>query len=385
MFMDIGRLGSKELQGFTGGNESFKKLDEVNLLPTDKIVKGEKTETTGIYEKPIFEKPKAADSPVTDILVIPKKASAAKSGNWSGINKPVIGTDEDGNKVVFKHNNLGIFARVCPPTEMRTRDVKEVVASHIMADEFNLPTVTYQEGHINDEKGIRRDGIVCKFVEGLHTLEDMPVSEIKTPDLAVTQSIVKGWMGDWDITKNDSNVWIKPDGSTLAADFGFSIFDGITDFKIPNANEKVMTAFSKPENVKPIVDKIKNLSDDDIKGMVHRCGSKNIRDWNEKWETDFSDTLIRNRDRLKKKNPFENYYKGFHPFLKSPLNKLTYPLIFFTPEFQVKGSWGHPEVVVDTLKALAGVYQMPVLAKTLLSIEEKIIARQERNKQQTQA
>lgn len=351
-------------------------------MPTDSIEKSQETGDLKIYSRPVIKKAKPEKRTTPDIRVFPTKKSAARDGNWSGINKPIIGKDENGNKVVFKHNKLGIFQRVCPPNEMRMRDVKEVVASHIMADEFNLPTVTYQEGHIIDENGKRHDGIVCNFIEGLRTLEDTPVSEIKNPDQAVQQSIVKGWMGDWDIIKNDSNVWILPDGRAVSADFGFSIADGITDFKIPNANEKVMRAFSKPENVDPIVNKIKNLSDKEIRAMVHRAGSRNIHDWNDKIEKQFTDILIRNRDRLKKNNPFDNYYKGFHPFLKKPLNKLTFPLIFFTPEFQIEGAWGHPEVVLDTFKALAGVYQMPIIAKVLGNLEERIIARQDRKKLQ---
>lgn len=355
---------------------SFKKAGKGPKLPSDKMSTTEKVDA-GIYSKPVFDKkPEATETP--RIRVFPKKKSAAKEGNWSGINKPVLGADEKGNKVVLKHNNLGIFARVCPPSEMRLRDVKEVVASHIMKDEFNLPTVTYQEGYYMDEKGKEHEGIVCNFVDGLRTLEDTDTSAIKNPKQAVEQSIVKGWMGDWDIIYNDSNVWIQPDGTALAADFGFSIADGITDFGVPNANAKVMKNLSKPEFVDPIVKKIKNLSDEDIQGMVHRAGSKNIHDWNPKWEKDFTDTLIRNRDKLKKKNPFNNYYKGFHPFLKKPLNKLMYPLIFFTPEFQIKGAWKRPEIVLDSFKALAGVYQMPLIAKVLGNIEERVIARQDR-------
>lgn len=374
--MDITRIGMQQMPLTTN---VAAKPEKAAVMPKDTVAKAENTKLEGVYEKPTF---KAETSGVPETRVVPSKKSAANANQWSGINKPIIGTDEKGNKVVLKHNTLGIFARVYPKSEMRERDVKEIVASHIMADEFNLPTVTYREGYVIDDNGQRKDGIVCDFCEGLRTLENTSTKEIKNPDQAVEQSIVKGWMGDWDIIKNDSNVWILPDGKAVAADFGFALFDGITDFKVPNANEKVMTDLSKPANVDPIVNKIKNLSNEDIKGMVHRVGTKNIRDWNDKREKEMTDVLIRNRDRLKKDNPFDNYYNGHHPFLKAPLNKISYPFIFFTPEFQIKGAWKHPEVILDTFKALAGVYQMPLIAKAIGTIEEKIIAIQDRKKLQ---
>ncbi len=382
--MGIEEIGAVRSHQFTLPVKGKGGASKAITIPKDEVSLGNtKHKVSGLYSPATVGVKEKKSGKTPDIRVYPTKKSAAKAGNWSGINKPVIGTDENGKKVVFKHNKLGIFARVCPPGEMRLRDVKEVVASHIMAEEFGLPSVVYYEGHIVDDKGQRHDGIVCDFIENLRTLEDTDVSAIKNPDQAVQQSIVKGWMGDWDIIKNDSNVWILPDGTAVATDFGFSIADGITDFGIPNANEKVMRAFAKPENVEPIVKKICSLSDEDIKNMVHKAGTKYIHDWNEKWEKEFTDILIRNRDRLKKKNPFANYYKGFHPFLKKPLSKLTYPLIFFTPEFRIKGAWGHPEVVIDTFKALAGVYHMPIIAKILGALEEKIIAYQDRKKLQS--
>jgi len=375
--MDISGIRTGLAGQTIAGAGTTRKSGKKAALPKDTVSKAENAELKGVYTKEALA---AVSAPTVRISrVTASKKKAANEGQWSGINKPIIGTDETGQKVVFKHNTLGIFARVYPKSEMRERDVKEIVASHIMADEFNLPGVVYREGYVVDDKGQQHDGVVCDFVDGLRTLEKATAKDIKNPDEAVHQSIVKGWMGDWDIIKNDSNVWLQPDGTSVGADYGFALFDGITDFGVPNANEKVMTALSKPENVDPIVNKIKNLSDDDIKGMVHRCGSKNVKDWNPKQENEFSDILIRNRDRLKKKNPFDNYYSGFHPTLKKPLNKLMFPLIFFTPEFQIKGCWKHPEVILDTFKALAGVYQMPLIAKVIGNIEERIIARQDRN------
>lgn len=361
------------------GMVNTKKAEKPEGLPKDTVSKAENTELKGVYSKPVFKK-ETTEVPMT--RVTSSKKSAAGENLWSGINKPILGTDEKGNKVVFKHNSLGIFARIYPKAEMRKRDIKEIVASRIMQDEFGLPTVTYREGYVVDDKGQKQRGIVCDFVEGLRTLETAKTDEIKNPDQAVEQSIVKGWMGDWDIIKNDSNVWLLPDNTAVGADFGFSIDDGITDFGVPNASEKVMKALSKPENVDPIVNKIKNLSDDEIGEMVQRAGSNNVDGWKPELKKEFSDILIRNRDKLKKKNPFDNYYSGFHPFLKEPLSKLTYPLIFFTPNLDAPGCWKHPEVILDTLKALAGVYQMPLIAKVLGSIEERVIARQDRKKLQ---
>jgi hypothetical protein len=141
----------------------------------DTVKTGESEGLPGVYYQPRVD---PTSNPV-GTRVTPLKKSVAKEGNWSGINKPVLGTNEDGNKVVFKHNTLGIFQRACPPDEMRNRDVKEVVASHIMADEFNLPSVTYDEGYLVKEDGQEYQGIVCGFIEGLNTLEDASLEDIK--------------------------------------------------------------------------------------------------------------------------------------------------------------------------------------------------------------
>jgi hypothetical protein len=148
---------------------------------------------------------------------------------------------------------------------------------------------------------------------------------------------------------------------------------------VPNANEKVMTELSNPENVEPVVEKIKNLSDEEIHGMVNRAGSQNIHDWNEEKEKDFTEILVKNRDELRENNPFDDYYNGFKPHLKPPLNKATTPLIHFTPEFEIEGCWKRPEVVLDSTRVLAGMYGLDRTAQVLGKVEEKVIAHQDRD------
>lgn len=334
---------------------------------------------------------------VKPVKVIPSKSLAASDANWSGINKPIKGTTEDGKKVVFKHNSLGIFARAYPPEHGREQDVKEIVASQIMAKYFQVPTVTYQEAYI-EEKGKKLEGIFSDLREDIleeyldkgekkvraRTLENTPTSEIKKPDVAVAQSIVKGWMGDWDIIANDSNVWVTKDGTPLAADFGFSLDKGITAtvLRIPNANMKVMQAFAKRENVEPVVEKIKKFSDDEIKQMVHWAGATYIHDWTPQMEKEISSTLIHNRDLLRKKNPFAQYYKGLHPLLHPPLHKTTFPIVFFVPDARCPKIWKHPEIVVDSLKALSIMYGHPRMAKLFEKMEKKIMTAQDGKKGQ---
>lgn len=283
---------------------------------------------------------------VKPVRVTPITDPVKDDGKWGGINKPIRAITEDGREVVFKHNSLGVISKLGGKKENeKERDIKEVIASHIMEKYFNLPTVTYYEGYYINKNAERVEGVfsdlrkdileefndgATKKVKG-RTLENTPVSEIKIPDVAVAQSIVKGWMGDWDITVNDSNVWVAKDGTPLAADFGFSLNNGIisTFLRVPNANIKVMKVFAKKENVEPVVEKIRKLSDDEIKDMVHWANVTYINNSSMKTEKELASILINNRDILRKTNPFAKYYNGPLNFIQPLIHEISFPIVLF--------------------------------------------------------
>lgn len=261
------------------------------------------------------------------IHLLQEKAASCGSW-WGGVNKPQKAEGEDGKLYAAKNNGPGLGFRILPEKQdaSRKRDVKEIVASHILTDYFGLPGVPYREGAPDDGGNVRN---ISEFLPGITPLIQSSISSVKNPDQAVAETIVRGWMGDWDNVFNSSNFWVKPDGTAVSGDFGNSILHGITSFGMPRANMKIMSAFAKPSNVYPITDKIKNLSDDEIRGMVSDIGKKWVHDWDFKIEGEISNTLIENRDQLRKNNPFDHYFSGTHPFCKPPLGSLLAP--FFIP------------------------------------------------------
>jgi hypothetical protein len=253
---------------------------------------------------------------------------------WSGINSPRIGFDSDGDKVVFKQNNLG-GSKWLSPEDVREFTVNEIVSSHIMADEFGLPAVTYRQAEA--KLGDRTlQGLACDFVDGIRqpggfmSGDADALTGIENPQQAVDQTVVACWLGDWDRVKNNSNMFITPEGQLRAADFGYSMTKGLTVFGIPKANELVMKNLATPENVKPIVDKISRLSNHDVEAMVERVGSASIEDWSSGDKDRIAGILKANRDELKENPPFHKYFGGFHPFVRGSLSKVTYPLLLTT-------------------------------------------------------
>lgn len=250
--------------------------------------------------------------------------AAEKNARHRGLHQVKKAADNEGNIYVVKSYDFS-YSHFRPLTakERKENIAREIVASHILADEFKLPAVTYEQGRIAGKSGEPREMVVSKFVPGLSTLWETPVEKIKNPDEAVAQCIVRGWMGDKDIIVNNSNIWITKEGKALAGDFGNAFRKKIAvnfgkkkgTFEIPKANLEVMRAFATFSNILPVTEKIKNLSDEDIQKMVHKAGIQHVHGWNLKLENKLTDILIYNRNRLRKRDPFMDFIKGNHLFL----------------------------------------------------------------------
>lgn len=231
-----------------------------------------------------------------------------------GVHQLQLGHTEDGQPCVWKHNSLfftqfrlGTHLEPVFPQEPRHSDVREILASHIMTDEFGLSGLDYQEGTWVDAQGQAQKGVISPVVEGLRTLQDAPVEAIRNPDEAVAINVVRAWMGDWDSIKNDSNAFLLPDGTFIGGDYGWCFRDRVRDSAVPFGNEKVLRTFATEKNVQPVLDRICHLSDDDVHAMVDRIGRKNVSGWTPAQADYYSGFLIRNRDRLRKDNPFLTY------------------------------------------------------------------------------
>ncbi len=253
--------------------------------------------------------------------------AAGAKAHFSGAHHAEKAKGEDGNLYVVKQYGKGDHKT---PFEVNEAIAKEVVASHIVVDKFKLPGIPYQEGTVYGESGKLEKAVICPYVPDLSTLWETSAKKIKNPDEAVAQCVVRGWLGDWDITINNSNIFVAKDGSVLAGDFGQGFNRGISTReilipsikKIPKANLTIMGRYAKPTNVRPVVEKIKNLSDEEIQGMVHQYGEQYVQEWNSDLESKFTKILTENRDKLAEKDLFEKFYKGFHPMITPPISRL---------------------------------------------------------------
>jgi hypothetical protein len=259
------------------------------------------------------------------VFPLNQPAAGAKA-HFSGAHHAEKARGEDGNLYVVKQYGIGNRS----PLEVNEAIAKEVVASHIMVDEFKLPGIPYQEGAVRNQEGQLEKAVICPYVPDLSTLWETSAKKIKNPNEAVAQCVVRGWLGDWDITINNSNIFIAKDGTVLAGDFGQSFNRGISTReilvpsikKIPKANLTIMGKYAEPSNVRPVVEKIKELSDEEIHKMVQKYGEKYVEQWDSDMESKFSEILISNRNRLAEKDIFEKFYKGFHPLITPPFSVL---------------------------------------------------------------
>ncbi len=256
--------------------------------------------------------------------------AAGQKAHLKGRNGAEKARGEDGNIYVFKSPQYGRKGNPLTSSEVNEAIAKEVVASHILIDGFKLQGVPYQEGLVQKKEGHLEKAVICPYIPELSTLCETSINKIKNPDEAVAQSIVKGWIGEWGTILNNSNVFVKKDGTVLAGDFGEAFRKGISFRPIPvalfkgfpKANFTIMNHYANSSNVKDVSKKIKKLSDDEIRGMVHQYGTQYTSFWNQKLEDRLTQVLIQNRDELKKKNIFENFYKGFHPLITPPFSSL---------------------------------------------------------------
>lgn len=275
---------------------------------------------------------------------------------WTGINKPIKVQDpKTGEVYVGKNNTDGAFISLHPHHDTRKDNVTEVVMSHIVADEFHLPSLTFREGVLVTPDGQKNDLILSPLRTDFKTLENVDVAAVKDGDQAVALTVLQGGLlGDWDSTFNDSNLWVRNDGRAMGADYGYAGKPGISCVGVPFANVKIMKAFATPENVAAITDQIKGLSDEQIQGMVNRQGSKWIHDWNPEISKELSDNLISNRDRLREENPFLKYVDGkFHPGMKGKLLHSKYPVFFWKCSHAEAPPLNRPDQWLDVLIAVS--------------------------------
>lgn len=300
-----------------------------------------------------------------------------KGDGWTGINKPIKVQTAEGDVFVAKSNTQGAFAGIYPDHNTHMDNVREIVASHIVADEFGMPTLTFQQGFLV-EGDKRTEKVLSPMRNDFDTLEHASVSSVKDGDKAVGLSILLGWMGDWDSTYNDSNMWVRKDGTLMGADYGYSLKPGISAAGLPFANVKVMKHFATSQNVRAMTDRIAGLSDASIREMVERQGSKWIEDWSPAMSSSMSDALIANRDEIRKDNPYLKYVEGFHPVTRQPLLKMNFPRFWWKAGGGQLPPWNRPDQYLDTLEAIARYGKANRFAKFVHAVRQHVPSPEEK-------
>jgi hypothetical protein len=120
-------------------------------------------------------------------------------------------------------------------------------------------------------------------------------------------------------------VMKRSSSSVSGGDFGMAMQPGISSL-LPHGNTEVMRAFATPETVQPVIDKLRGLSDDDVRGMVEREGHKWIHDWTPAESEKLSKAIVHNLHEIKESNPWARYYEGFHPAEHGELNRWLTPV-----------------------------------------------------------
>jgi hypothetical protein len=323
---------------------------------------------------------------VQPLDVYPVQNENLKDGpGWAGINKPIKTSDTpDGNGKVYvaKNNSRGAFASLYPGHQARNDNIDEILASHIVADEWGMQSLTFQEGRYHARDGSVNDCILSPFRTDFKTLEETSVKSIdkSNADAAVALTILQGTLGDWDSTFNDSNVWVRSNHTAMGSDYGYAVKPGIVCHGIPFANLNIMRKFATKHNVIAITDRIKAQTDQQIYEMVDRVGQQWISGWTPELAKQKADILIHNRDLLRQKNPFLNYVQGFHPLLQHAprglLKALKYPSFFYSAS---GAKWPKENYQrLDVLISVSKYFRFKRVEAALISIRKHVKSPEEK-------
>lgn len=217
---------------------------------------------------------------------------------FQGINNPVFCKNHKGETLVFKPVNQEF--------ERRKEIIYEICASHIMKH-FNIPTITYTEGDINND-GQKQRGVVCDFIQAKNLEEDPSVIYgIKNADEAVRGMIFDGWIGNFDRILTNSNLWVDNEGKVIFGDYGCSFRSGLKAFGLPKVNILFMYLYGKKEIIENAINEIISLSDEDIVKLIE--DSLKFTSCEPDIREHMTGVLKGNRDELKAENPFTNFYE----------------------------------------------------------------------------
>jgi len=218
------------------------------------------------------------------------------TGDDFGDSSPVFCTLADGTPGVLK---LERPKSMCELKQLEAWWAHQVISSDIMS-QLGCHSVHYREAHAMYNGEVLR-GTACELVDGMKELagNESLLKGLKDPDRAILGTVVCAWLGDFDRSIKDENIWFDNNKDVIYGDYGCAGLEKVNAFGVmPKVNRKLFATAATRENVKAALDQVRNLSNRQIHDMV-RQGAKLIPTVTDDVLKEMTMTLIQNRDQLR--------------------------------------------------------------------------------------
>ena len=218
------------------------------------------------------------------------------TGDDFGDSSPVFCTLADGTPGVLK---LERPKSMCELKQLEAWWAHQVISSDIMS-QLGCHSVHYREAHAIYNGEVLR-GTACELVDGMKELagnEDL-LPGLRDPDRAILGTVVCAWLGDFDRSIKNENIWFDGKNDVIYGDYGCAGLEHINAFGVmPKVNRKLFATVATRENVEDALDKVRGLSNRRIHEMV-RQGARLIPTVTDDVLKEMTMTLIKNRDQLR--------------------------------------------------------------------------------------
>ena len=218
------------------------------------------------------------------------------TGDDFGDSSPVFCTLADGTPGVLK---LERPKSMCELKQLEAWWAHQVISSDIMS-QLGCHSVHYREAHAIYNGEVLR-GTACELVDGMKELagnEDL-LPGLRDPDRAILGTVVCAWLGDFDRSIKNENIWLDGKNDVIYGDYGCAGLEHINAFGVmPKVNRKLFATVATRENVEDALDKVRGLSNRRIHEMV-RQGARLIPTVTDDVLKEMTMTLIKNRDQLR--------------------------------------------------------------------------------------
>ena len=244
---------------------------------------------------PVLTRPRLVEAEPVQLTLDAAGKPKTLSGDDFGDASPVHCRLADGSAGVLK---LEKPKNMCEQKRLEAWWTHQIVSSDIMRH-MGCHTVHYREARA-DFQGETLQGVACELAdirELAHNEQLLP--GLKNADQAILGTVVCAWLGDFDRSIKNENIWIDSGQQVLYGDYGCAGMEHVNAFGVmPKVNRTLFASLGTPHNVKAALDRVRGLSDEDIETMVHH-GARLVPSASPKVLQEMTHTLIGNRDQLR--------------------------------------------------------------------------------------